>query len=89
MLILKLIDDLFEHYRTMLTGDDEDIDILALAVLEQLNREDILEHLQELNEIELRRFFGLYIMDALKRKFAEVNPNSPQDSYFSDFKNVH
>ena len=86
---MKLIDDLFEHYRTMLTGDDEDIDILALAVLEQLNREDIFEQIHELDELELRSFFGLYIMDVLKKKFAEASSTGFDNSDFSDLKNVH
>lgn len=89
MLILKLIDDLFEHYRTKLTGDDEDIDILALAVLEQLNHKEILEHILEMDEVELRSFFGVYIIETLKGKFAEANPAQSKDAFLPHFRNVH
>ncbi|MGM9923119.1 MAG: DUF6154 family protein [Bacillus sp. (in: firmicutes)] len=87
---MKLIDDLFEHYRTKLTGDDEDIDILALAVLEQLDQKDITEYILEMDEVELRSFFGLYIMETLKGKFADQN-NSAQskDSYYPHYRNIH
>ncbi|MEH6944659.1 DUF6154 family protein [Bacillus sp. JJ722] len=87
---MKLIDDLFEHYRTKLTGDDEDIDILALAVLEQLNQKDIIEHILEMDDVELRSFFGLYIIETLKGKFADANsPTQSKDSYLSHYRNLH
>ena len=35
---MKLIDDLYNMYRNKLTGDEEDIDMLTFAVLEQLGR---------------------------------------------------
>ena len=86
---MKLIDDLFEHYRTKLTGDDEDIDILALAVLEQLTQKDIVEHMMEMDEMELRSFFGLYITEMLKAKFAETNPAQTKETFHSAFRNLH
>ncbi|MFS0780460.1 DUF6154 family protein [Bacillus sp. 1P06AnD] len=87
---MKLVEDLFEHYRTKLTGDDEDIDILTLAVLEQLDHKEILEHILEMDEMELRSFFGLYIMETLKGKFAGSKAASPKDpSYFSSYRHLH
>lgn len=86
---MKLIDDLFEHYRTKLTGDDEDIDILTLAVLEQFNHKEILEHILEMDEVELKSFFGLYIMETLKGKFSEVNPTQSKDPYLPHYRNIH
>lgn len=86
---MKLIDDLFEHYRSKLNGDDEDIDILVLAVLEQLSKEEILEYVTEMDELELRSFMGVYIMETLKEKFALANPADPKDPSSSDFRNFH
>ncbi|MGN1402106.1 MAG: DUF6154 family protein [Bacillus sp. (in: firmicutes)] len=86
---MKLVDDLYEHYRTKLTGEEEDIDILALATLEQLDRTDILENIQEMDDMELRSFFGLYIIELLKAKFAEPNAHRPEDDYFTDYRNIH
>ncbi|WP_407949813.1 DUF6154 family protein [Peribacillus faecalis] len=89
MFNLKLIDDLFEHYRSKLTGDDEDIDILVLAVLEQLSKEEILEYVTEMDELELRSFMGVYITETLKEKFALTNPASTKDPSSHDFRNIH
>lgn len=35
---MKLIDELYELYRNKLTGDEEDIDMLAFAFLEEMDR---------------------------------------------------
>lgn len=88
MFKLKLIDELFEHYRTKLTGDDEDIDILVLAVLEQLSKEEILEYIMKMDELELRSFMGVYITETLKEKFALANAAGSKDKTPS-FRNIH
>ncbi|WP_050616152.1 DUF6154 family protein [Bacillus testis] len=80
---MKLVEDLFEHYRTKLTGDDEDIDILTLAVLEQLDHKEILDHILDMDEVELRSFFGLYIMETLKGKFAGVESVPAKNKSFN------
>jgi len=87
--LLKLIDDLFEHYRSRLSGDEDDIDILALAVLEQLNDGEILEHIKEMSEMELRSFFAMYIVESLKAKFSETNPSQVKEPFHSDHRNIH
>lgn len=68
---MNFIDELFEMYRDKLTGDDEDIDVLALAVLEQLDRNDVISLIKELDDRELYNLMGLYIIDSLKKRFAK------------------
>jgi len=87
--MLKLIDELFEHYRTKLTGDDDDIDILVLAGLEQLSHEEILEYIMEMDDGELRGFLGVYIAETLKGKFALANPTSSKAPTHPNFRNLH
>ncbi|MGM9932876.1 DUF6154 family protein [Pradoshia sp.] len=67
---MNFIDELYQLYRDKLTGDDEDIDVLALAVLEQLDRNDVLQLISELEDRELYNLMGLYLTDSLKRRFA-------------------
>ncbi|MDQ7862294.1 DUF6154 family protein [Peribacillus frigoritolerans] len=38
---MKLIEELYNMYRDKMTGDEEDIDMLTFAVLEQLDRKEI------------------------------------------------
>lgn len=68
---MKLVDELFELYRDKLTGDDEDIDMLAFAVLEEMSREDILHLIQDLTTQELYNLIGVYLIESLREKFAQ------------------
>ncbi|PLT29297.1 DUF6154 family protein [Peribacillus deserti] len=70
---MKLIEELYELYKSKLTGNDEDIDMLAFAVLEQLSREEILGLIHEMDNQELINLMGLYIIESLKGKFAQEN----------------
>lgn len=68
---MKLVDELFELYRDKLTGDDEDIDMLAFAILEEMSREDLLHLIQELSTQELHNVIGVYLIESLREKFAQ------------------
>jgi len=70
---MKIIDELYELYRHKLTGDEEDIDMLAFAFLEEMNREDLLSIIHELSNQELYDLMGLYLIESLKGKFANEN----------------
>ncbi|WP_455662871.1 DUF6154 family protein [Pradoshia sp.] len=67
---MNFIDELYQLYRDKLTGDDEDIDVLTLAVLEQLDRNDVLQLISELEDRELYNLMGLFLADSLKKRFA-------------------
>ena len=68
---MKLVDELFEMYRDKLTGDEEDIDMLAFAFLEEMTREDLLRLIQDMDEQELYTLMGLYLIESLKGKICE------------------
>ncbi|HZG72443.1 MAG TPA: DUF6154 family protein [Chondromyces sp.] len=72
---MKLIDELFEIYRDRLEGSDEDLDMITLAVIEQLSHSEILGILKDMSEEELQYVFHSYLLDALKRKFAQEDLN--------------
>ncbi|WP_100331911.1 DUF6154 family protein [Bacillus xiapuensis] len=73
---MKLVDELFEIYRGRLQGTEEDLDMITLAVLEQLSPREILAVIKELSEEELQSFFRLYLLEALKEKFDNEDPFS-------------
>jgi hypothetical protein len=68
---VKLVDELYELYRDKLTGDDEDIDMLAFAFLEEMSYEDLLGIIHELDKQELYNLMGIYLIESLKGKFAQ------------------
>ena len=75
---MKLVDELFEMYRDKLTGDEEDIDMLAFAFLEEMTREDLLRLIQDMDEQELYTLMGLYLIESLKGKFAKEDYGQQQ-----------
>lgn len=85
---MKLIEELYNMYRNKLTGDEEDIDMLTFAVLEQLDRKEIFELLQEMDDQELTNLMGLYIIESLKGKFAQNSLNDTKPTDFSP-RNIH
>ncbi|MBA4536879.1 hypothetical protein H1Z61_06920 [Bacillus aquiflavi] len=85
---MKLIDELYELYRNKLTGDDEDIDILAFAVLEELDRDDVLHLINEMDDQELFDLMGLYLIESLKGKFAKEGIGRNRISPFQH-RNLH
>lgn len=85
---MKLVDELFEMYRDKLTGDEEDIDMLAFAFLEEMTREDLLRLIQEMDEQELYTLMGLYLIESLKGKFAKEDYGQ-RPSPIINHRNIH
>ena len=85
---MKLIEELYNMYRDKMTGDEEDIDMLTFAVLEQLDRKEIFELLQEMDDQELTNLMGLYIIETLKGKFAQNSLSDKKPTHFPP-RNIH
>ncbi|MGP7818367.1 DUF6154 family protein [Niallia sp. 01092] len=85
---MKLVEELYNLYKHKLTGDEEDIDMLAFAFLEEMTREDLLHIIQELNEQELYDLMGLYLIEGLKGKFAKEDYREQRSVVFSP-RNLH
>ncbi|WP_409302299.1 DUF6154 family protein [Peribacillus sp. SCS-155] len=86
--MVKLIEDLYNLYRNKLTGDEEDIDMLAFAVLEQLDRKEIMNLLDDMDDQELNNLLGLYIIESLKGKFAQDELEDTKPAHFHH-RNIH
>lgn len=85
---MKIIDELYNLYKNKLTGDEEDIDMLTFAFLEEMSREDLLQIIRELNEQELYDLMGLYIIESLKGKFAKEDYRDQRNTAYSE-RSVH
>lgn len=73
---MRLVDELFEIYHNRLTADDEDIDIITFAVLEESDRGDLMKIVEEMKDDELQYFIRLYLIESLKGKFSNHPPES-------------
>jgi hypothetical protein len=67
---MKLIEEIYEMYRGRIKGTDEDLDLIALTILEDTSRNELLELIQEMETEELQYFFRLYIFETLKEKWS-------------------
>lgn len=86
---MKFIDELYEMYRHKLTGDEEDADILAFSVLEQLNREDMITLIEELSDQELYNLVGFYMIEKLKAKMAREEFGDTKAVQNDGVRNIH
>ena len=78
---MRLVDELFEIYRDRLTGDEEDLDIIALAVVENNSRQELFNIVKEMNDYELHFFISMYLTETLKEKFASHSGNIDYDHH--------
>ncbi|MDE3839991.1 hypothetical protein C0966_11530 [Bacillus methanolicus] len=85
---MKLVDELYELYRNKLTGDEEDIDMLAFAFLEETSYEDLLNIIHEMDKQELYDLMGLYLIENLKGKFAQEDFGQKRSSPYYP-RNIH
>lgn len=85
---MKLVDELYDLYRNKLTGDEEDIDMLTFAFLEEMSREDLLSIIHDMDEQELNDLVGLYLIESLKGKFAQEEYGQRRTSTYHS-KNIH
>lgn len=85
---MKLVDEIFEFYRDKLSGDEEDIDMLTFALLEEMSYEDLMDIIKEMNKQELYDLVGLYLLESLKMKFASDDYGQRRAPSFQQ-RNLH
>ncbi len=81
---MKIADELFEMYKGKVSGTEEELAIITLTILEQFNREDLMQLVEEMDENELKYYIQLCISENLKTKFSDKKKN-----LFSSNKFVH
>ncbi|WP_456273583.1 DUF6154 family protein [Bacillus sp. AK031] len=82
--MMKLVEELYEIYRGKIRGTDEDLDMIALTILEESSRQELLNIIEEMDNDELQYFIRLYILETLKEKL--TSNEQQQQSYR---RNVH
>ncbi|RSK28265.1 cytosolic protein [Bacillus sp. HMF5848] len=85
----KFIQELYNMYREKLSGDEEDADFLAFSVLEELNREDLMEFIQEMGTQELTDMVGLYMIEHLKALIGEEQISEMKSVDHSNGRIIH
>jgi Mg/Co/Ni transporter MgtE len=83
--MMKLVEELYEIYRGKIRGTDEDLDMIALTILEESSRQELLNIIEEMDNEELQYFIRLYILETLKEKLTSSD-HANQHNYR---RNVH
>lgn len=67
---MKFVNDLYNHYREQLVGDEEDAVIIVSGILEELEKEHLMEIISEMNRQELYEMLGRYMVEQLRDKMS-------------------
>ncbi len=68
---MGFVDEIYEMYKSHLTGDEGDAITLVLNLLHDHKREEILSKISEMEDYEIYQMFSIYLIEALKVKIAE------------------
>ncbi|MCP3741055.1 DUF6154 family protein [Rossellomorea sp. BNER] len=82
---MKLVEELYEIYRGRIRGTDEDLDMIALSILEETTRDELMAIIEEMDIDELHYFIRLYIFETLKEKLT----SDERSIISSGDKNIH
>jgi Family of unknown function (DUF6154) len=86
---MKIVDDLYNYYYDKLTGDEEDAEIIAFSILEDLNKNEIFQWIDEMEEEELKFMVGSFIAEQLKEKMAKEGVGQTRIGNDHDIPNIH
>lgn len=67
---MKFVNDLYNHYREQLVGDEEDAVIIVSGILEELEKEHLLEIIRDMNRQEVYEMLGRYMVEQLRDKMS-------------------
>ncbi len=65
---MRFIDEVYALYRDQLTGDEEDTIAIVLGLLEEQNRKELIQLINEMSEDELLHMMTIYLVEMLRLK---------------------
>ncbi len=67
---MRFIDELYQLYRGHFNGAEEDIIAIVVGVLDEQEREDLYELIDQMDDEELFHMLATYMIEVMKRKVA-------------------
>ncbi|WCK53939.1 DUF6154 family protein [Aneurinibacillus sp. Ricciae_BoGa-3] len=77
---MKLIEDIFNLYRDRFTGNDDDVMTVVMGILQEQNKEAMIDWISDMQESEIYQMLGLYLMEMLRIKLLEEGIEAPQST---------
>lgn len=71
VIALKFIDEVYDFYKNLLTGDEEDVLAIVIGLLEEHGKEDLLKLVKQMSEDELYHMLVMYMVEMLRVRMVE------------------
>jgi hypothetical protein len=74
---MSFIDEVYSLYRDQLIDNEEDAVAVAISLLEEQSKENIIQLIHEMSDDELIQMMGVYIIEMLKIKMVKDGKLQP------------
>jgi ribosomal 50S subunit-associated protein YjgA (DUF615 family) len=68
---VKFIDEVYNYYKNLLTGDEEDALAIIIGLLEDHGREDLMELVKQMSDDEMYHMVVMYMVEMLRKRMVE------------------
>ncbi len=68
---MSFVDEIYDMYKSHLSGNEEDAIALVLNLLQDHKREELLSKINEMDDYEIYQMLSIYLIEALKVRIAK------------------
>ncbi|TCS96986.1 DUF6154 family protein [Hazenella coriacea] len=68
---MSFVDDVYSLYRDQLNDEEEDAVAIVLSILEEQNRDHVMQLITEMSDDEIIQMMGVYLVEMLKMKMIQ------------------
>lgn len=68
---MRFIDEIYDYYKNLLTGDEEDAVVIIVGLLEELERPDLMKLVEQMSDEELYHMVAVHFVDLLRQRMIE------------------
>jgi ribosomal 50S subunit-associated protein YjgA (DUF615 family) len=81
---MKFIDEVYDYYKNLLTGDEEDALAIVIGLLEDHDRSDLLKLIDQMTEDEMYHMVVIYMVEMLRKRMVDDGVGGSDE-----VKNIH
>lgn len=79
---MSFVDEVYSLYRDQLTDNEEDVVAVVLDLLEEQQRNHLMQLIREMTDDEVMQMMGVYLVEMIKLRMV-------QDGKLSEYRLVH
>lgn len=81
---MKFIDEVYDYYKNLLTGDEEDAVAIVIGLLEDHDRSDLMKLIGQMSEDEVYHMLVIYMVEMLRKRMVDDGVGGSDE-----VKNIH